>query len=267
MLSEYLTEKYAGILSEEDVNLLFKTLIKVLGNNRSRAARECGVTDKATYDWETANYIKLGTKRKVLRASLTHNYLSAIEFLLQKSKDRNLDLLETIFSTLYADGLEANTKEEFNDKLRRFEEIRSRNIGLIQDGLQREVLEMSMALKTKAEQFGIAPKPATIKDYSGEEILNLISMIGNLYSENPIQAEIAAEKDFRLPITIMKPIITTFKTLSLGKIGKVSDTEEQVSEFKPHTFFEPQTRIFHSINFLQTPNEFGGMIYEGPTSA
>ncbi len=267
IMSEYLAEKYAGILTEEDVNLLFNEIMKELGNNRSRAAKACRVTDKATYDWENAAYIKLGTKRKVLRASLENNFLNTVEFLLDKSKDRNLDLLETIFSTLYSDGLGAGTKDEFNSKLRRFEQLKSINSGLIQDGLQKEVLEMSMALKVKAKEFGVIPKPVAIKDYSGEELLNMISLIGDLYSEDPLQAETIAERDFGLPLNIFRPIIRTFKILTSTKLEKVSVAAERGSEIQPPDFSGPNPFGSHSYMSQSIQYKPGGLSCEGVTSA
>ena len=151
LLSNYITDKYAGMLTEEDVALLFNLLAKEVGDNRSEAARECGLTGKATYDWENAAYVKLGTKKKVLEASLKGNFLGTVEYLLSRSTDSSQDLLRTILATLYSNALESLSPEDFKSAYTKFEQIRTRHIGMIRDEIQVEVTDMAIALREKAE--------------------------------------------------------------------------------------------------------------------
>jgi hypothetical protein len=225
-LSNYITDKYAGILTEEDVAVLFSLLAKELGENRSEAARQCGLTGKATYDWENAAYVKLGTKKKVLEASLKKNFLGTVEYLFGRSTDSNLDLLRTILSTLYANALEASSVEEFKSTFAKFEITRTRNLGMIRDGIQTEVTDMTTLLRDRAAELGIPTETKSIKEFSAEEMLHAVQIIGHVYSENPIQAETFAEKDVGLPTDALKPIIETFKNLCFTRNIQTNATDE-----------------------------------------
>jgi hypothetical protein len=212
-LSNYLAEKYAGMLTEEDVGILFNLLAETLDGNRSEAARQCGLTGKATYDWQNASYVKLSTKNKVLQASLTCNFIDTVEYLLSRSSDRTLDLLRTILENLYANALESAAPEQFANAYTNFEKVRTSHLGLIRDSIQSEVSEMMMPLREKAVTFGIVIEPKSINDFSSQELLNVIHIIGQLYSENPLQAQEFAEKEIGLPSQTVKSIIETFKNL------------------------------------------------------
>lgn len=212
-MNSYITDKYAGMLTEEDVANLFNSLAKQLGENRSEAARRCGLTGKATYDWEGVAYVKLGTKKKVLEASLKEDFLSTVEYLLGRSSNRSLDLLRTILSTLYANALEATAADEFKAILTKFEAIRMTHRGMIKDGIYDEIADMSSMLRNKASDLGIPLEAKAINDFSAEEMINAVQLIGHMYAENPAQAETFALKDLDLPVDALKPVIQTFKNL------------------------------------------------------
>lgn len=188
-MKSYITDKYAGMLTENDVENLFNLLVANLGGNRSEAARKCGITGKATYDWVGAAYVKLGTKEKVLEASLRTNFLETVEYLLNQSTDRNLDLLRTTLGTFYADALEAPSQNDFKNDFEKFEAIRTRHQGLIRDGIYNEVANMTTSLRDKAEELGLPLQPKAMNDLSAEELLNVIQLVGQIYVENPTQAE------------------------------------------------------------------------------
>lgn len=216
-MNSYITDKYAGMLTEEDVGSLFDSLAKQLGGNRSEAARRCGLTGKATYDWEQATYVKLETKKKVLEASLRENFLATVEYLLIQSSNKSLDLLRTILSTLYANALEAASPNEFKTMLDKFEEIRIAHRGLIRDRINDEIADMSSMLKNKASDLGFSLAAKSISDFSAEEMINAVQLVGHLYAENPVQAETFALKDLDLPVDALKPVIETFQNLCFVK--------------------------------------------------
>jgi hypothetical protein len=212
-LNSYITDKYAGMLTEDDVANLFDVLVKKLSGNRSEAARRCGLTGKATYDWEGAAYVKLGTKKKVLEASLREIFLETVEYLVGRSTNRTLDLLRTILSTLYANALEATSRNEFKNAFAKFETIRVGHQGMIKDGIRDEAADMTSLLRKKASELGVPLEERTMNEFSGEEMINAIQLIGHVYVENPMEAETFAEKDLGLPSDVLKPIIQTFKSL------------------------------------------------------
>ena len=225
-MNKYITDKYAGMLTEEDVAFLFNSLAKELGDNRSEAARQCGVTGKATYDWDEAAYVKLGTKKKVLSASLRSNFLGTAEYLFNRSTDRSVDLLRTILSTLYANALEAASIDDFKTAFAKFESIRTRHLGMIRDGIQNEVTDMTTFLKDKAKELEVPISAKRINEFSAEETLNAIQLIGHVYSENPIQAEVFAKQDVGIPEDFLKPVIETFRNLCLVRNVQTNATDE-----------------------------------------
>lgn len=216
-MSNYLAEKYAGMLTEEDVGILFNLLAGSFDGNRSEAARQCGLTGKATYDWQSASYVKLGTKNKVLQASLTCNFIETVEYLLSRNSDRTLDLLRTILENLYANALESVDSDQFTRAYTNFEKVRTSHLGLIRDSIQSEVSEMMTPLREKAITFGIAVEPKSINDFSSQEFLNVLNIIGQIYAENPLHAQEFAEKEIGLPSQTVKPIIETFKNLCFAR--------------------------------------------------
>ncbi len=212
-MSLYIADTYAPLLSEEDVSILFNLLAKKLNNNRSRAARTCGLTGKATYDWERTSYVKLGTKKKVLEASLRENFLCTMQYLLNMSNERNQDLLQNILSSLYADAQEATTPDCFKQALAQFDTIRQHNLGKIRDGLQAEVTDMTQSLQNKAAELGVSVPQKSIEEFSAAEILRIFAIIGQTYSKDPAEAEVLAQKTIQLPSNVAKPILHTFKLL------------------------------------------------------
>lgn len=210
---DYITEKYAGMLNEADVGILFNLLTRELGENRSEAARQCGLTGKATYDWGEATYVKLGTKKKVLQASLKKNFLPTLEYLFKRSAERSEDLLHTILSTLYADAIEAVSKEEFEVAVNKFKLLQMNNQGIINDGIRDEVIDMGSLMRDKASELTVPFRAKTIHEMLPEEIVNVIQTVGQLYVENPSEAELFAERDLTLPEEFLKPLMQTFRKL------------------------------------------------------
>lgn len=212
-MSSYIGEKYAAILTEEDVGNLFNALVKKLGN-RSEAARQCGLTGKATYDWEETKYVKLQTKRKVLEACLKNDFPETIEYLLSRSSERTVDVLRTVLSTIYADAVEADSREELEVILDKFEALKIRHRGLIRDTIEDEVSDMENRLCEKAQRSGVPLRRKPIEDLSAKELLDQLPMITHFYLENPLEAENFAREDLVLPEEALKPIFQTFRDLT-----------------------------------------------------
>ena len=234
-MRSYITDKYAGMLTEDDVENLFNLLVAKLGGNRSEAARQCGLTGKATYDWVGAAYVKLGTKQKVLEASLRTNFPETVEYLLNQSTDRNLDLLRTILGTFYANVLESTSQNDFKSGFEKFESIRTKHLGLIRDGIYNEVADMATSLRDKAEELGLPLQPKATNELSAEELVNAVQLVGRIYVENPVQAETLAAKEIGLPLDAMKPIIATFQNLCFTREMQTNTIADFHGRTKPRT--------------------------------
>lgn len=245
-MATYITDKYAGMLTEEDVANLFNLLVTKLNNNRSEAARRCGLTSKATYDWEDTTYVKLGTKKKVLNTVLTETFLETIEYLLGRSADRSLDLLRTILSTLYANAIEAGSQNDFVATLTRFETIQKRYQGMIRDGIHDEVADMLSLLRKRALDLGLPLRTKSISEFSVEELVDAIQIVGHLYIENPSEAEMFAARDLGLPIDVLKPVIQTFGNLCFARqvqtsaIGETHKVKQELSVAVTGSFWPPE---------------------------
>lgn len=160
-MSNYIVDSYAGVLTKGDVLQLFDGLVTTLGGNRSEAARRIDVTNKATYDWKNAKYIKFDTKCKVLSATLELNFLKTIEFLLIRSGDRTVDILRTVCNAIFNEAMETESKSLFSNLIEKFDTIRHLYRGLVIDRLNDEVSEMLFALESKANTLGL-PFPKSL---------------------------------------------------------------------------------------------------------
>lgn len=221
-LDSYIADKYSRILTKEDVNQLFNKLTEKLQGNRSEAARQCGLTGKATYDWEKAGYVKLETKRKVLEVCLNNDFLETIEYLLSRSSERTVDILRTILSTIYAEAIETNSREQFRVLLNKFDALKIRYRGLIRDQIEKEVAEMTWLLGKKALELEMPLRKRPIADLSAQELLEAIRLIGSLYAENPTEAKRFAIEDLGIPLETLETILPTFKELSYMKEVEVA---------------------------------------------
>jgi len=223
----YITDKYAVILTKDDVGQLFNALVLMLHGNRSEAARQCDLTGKTTYDWEKAEYVKLETKRKVLEACLKMDFLGTTEYLLERSSERTLDVLRTILSTIYTEAVETDFKDQFTTLLNRFLTLRSKHRGLIRDNILDETEDMLSMLKHKASELE-APIPIkSIEDMSAKELLDVFPLITDTYLKNPQEAP-AIARALDLPLESIEMLWSTFEKFHL--IGEsVSQAELLIS--------------------------------------
>jgi len=211
-LNTYIGEKYAAIMTKEDVGNLFNALVKKFGNH-SEAARRCGLTGKATYDWKEVGFVKLRTKRKVLEACLTDDFLGTIEYLLNRNNERTVDVLRTILSTIYADAVETESKEELENLFDKFLALKLRYRGLVRDTIEDEVSDMENLLRERSQRLGGSLREKSIDDFSARELLSDLGIVGHLYIGNPMEAESFAKNNLSLPGDAVKPILQAFREL------------------------------------------------------
>ena len=211
-LPSYIADRYAGILTREDVGQLFNLLIEKLHGNRSEATRQCGLTGKATYDWEKASYVKLTTKRKVLETCLRIDFLGSVEYLLKRSSERTIDVLRTILSTIHVEAIETNSKEQFITLIGKFNTLRIQYRGLINDKIMDEVADMLWMLRLKARELELPEPPKSIEDVSAKELLEVIPLMGDMYLDNP-QGAPAVAKTLDLPPESVEMLWSTFEKL------------------------------------------------------
>jgi hypothetical protein len=212
-MDSYIAEKYAEMLTKTDLKNVFDKIVQKLDGNRTKAARYCGLTTKATYDWEKAGFVKLETKQKVLQKLLEMSYLGTVEYLLNRSTERTGDLLHTALTTIYADAIEATGKESFLASFNHFQQFKMKHRGLIRDQVEFEIADMSAFLEEKALEFGIMRPNRLIEDMSAPELLGNFQLMGKYYGENPSKAEHFALEELGLPWATIEPIIHTFENV------------------------------------------------------
>jgi len=199
-MSSRIAEKYADLLTMEDVVRLFKLLEKKVGN-KVDAAKMCGLERKTTYGWDTTKEIRLRTKKKVLTALIENLTEETLDFITERSVDTSADVLRTYLSALYERAMDE--REDTLNFLRlasRFEETKQKYAGMIVDRLEVEVGNMSTLFPEKARELGTTFKvsPINVLRFSQLSMLipNLIKTISSTYPYIP-DSEIA--KFFNLP--------------------------------------------------------------------
>lgn len=225
----YITEKYAGILTKEDVVQLFNRMTEKLQGNRSEAIRQCGLTGKATYDWEKAKYVKLGTKQKVLEACLGINFLDTTEYLLDRSNDRTVDILRTFISKIYMDAIETESKGQFRIMFKKFSTSMKKHQGLIKDQIEDEVADMSWLMRQKASELDLPVPEKTIEDMSLKEWLGVFPVIVDTYVKDPQESQLMAET-LDLPRKSIEILWSSFEKLKSVELTTQVNSEYAVAE-------------------------------------
>lgn len=151
----YLAEKYAHLLSKDDVLDLFEQLEEVFKGNLSEACRKCGIQRKTRYDWISARSLKLSTKKKILKAMIETNPEKALDFLLTHSKGTSVELLSTYLSHIYSRAMsEIFDPRPFVNSVKKFEKVKRENVGLIWE-LEEELGEMTYNIREKAKALKV----------------------------------------------------------------------------------------------------------------
>jgi len=216
MMYEYITDSFAGILTKGDVVVLFNELIEHYKENRSRAARKVGVTPATTYGWEHAKYIKHGTKKKVLKALLECRHLIALEYLLNRTNDRQTDILRTMLMSLHNEAVTTDTQERFREAYRNFEEVRRHFRGTIRDHIEEEVAEMIHSIEERALELGVPISEPSIDDLTAKDLVDTLPLIMIEYRNNQRNPTEAA-RNLRLPENSIQTFWNTFNSMRTTK--------------------------------------------------
>ena len=154
-MSEVIVERYASILSPQDVRQLFNRLEENVGS-RLEAAKLCGLERKTVYDWEKTGDIKLRTKKKVLTALVENLVDETLEFMTGRSFETSVDILRIYLSALYETAVsEEISKTAFQQLVSKFEEAKKQYPGLIIGHLEPEIENMLRSLSEKAAALEI----------------------------------------------------------------------------------------------------------------
>lgn len=199
-MSSIIAEKYADLLTMEDVVELFKLLEKKVGN-KVEAAKICGLERRTTYGWDTTSEIRLRTKKKVLTALIENLTEETLDFITERSVDTSADILRTYLSALYEKAMdEREDPINFLRLASRFEETKRKYSGVIVDRLEIEVGNMETLFPEKASELGTTFKvlPTNVLKFS-ELSMFIPSLIKTISSTSPYIPDREVAKFFNLP--------------------------------------------------------------------
>jgi len=209
---DYIVDSFAGVLTKGDVVALFNELVDHYSGNRSRAAREIGVTPATTYGWQDVNYIKHDTKKKVLKAIFEHRHLVAFEYLLGRASDKQTDILRTVLIDLFNKAIVAEEPEEFREVYLKYEEIRTHFRGTIRDHIEEEVSEMNYSIGERADELGVTIFEPSIDDLTARNLIDTLPLIVMEYRTN-LSNPAEAARNLRLPIESVQTFWSTFGSM------------------------------------------------------
>jgi hypothetical protein len=206
-LSSLLAEKFADILTGNDVLELFKRLEESLGSLRKAASR-CDLQRKTIYDWERTRNLKLPTKRKVLRTLLETNTEETLEYMVKRSSETTVELLSTYLTTLCECAAEPDIDQaQFQFLMERFERVREENASIIVDKLETEVANMlsilenrAVALKTSYESH--PPRVAKLAHLA----MIMPTVMSEIHKEYPFSGGLRLSRQLNLPLEFVDSV-------------------------------------------------------------
>jgi hypothetical protein len=230
-MSNYIVEKYAEFLSSEDLINLFRYLEKEYGSVL-KAASACGIETKTYYDWRDTHYLKLPTKRKVLKAALEKNPDETLEFVMKRLMEANRELFFVHVSTVYEMAAKEMDSQKLASLLRRFDSLRQEYASLTVNHLEGEIGDFCSHLVSHAADIGLEwyPEPmqfvATrkleqIMPILKEEMNNITdaSEIPNMSTRLGVPLPILSiifeyqQRSETLPVKIVNPPFATYQIL------------------------------------------------------
>ena len=207
-MSSIIAEKYANLLSVEDIVWLFELLEKAVGN-KVEAARICGLERKTTYDWETTKEVRLSTKKKVL-AALTENLPEeTLDFMTERSVQASVDILRTYLFAIYEKAMNEKNATNFLRRASKFEDTKQKYAGLITGYLEIEVGNMSELLPEKADELRVTFKPLPLQMVRLSDFTKLLpNLMKTISIASPTAPRIEIAKIFNISSEFVETIST-----------------------------------------------------------
>lgn len=233
----YLAEKYAHILTKDDILQLFKTLEKAYGSI-SKATKEIGIQRKTTYDWSETGDVKLKTKIKILESSITIKPDYTLNFLLERSEERASEILYVMLTRLFERAMnEKMGPRDFLAVSKKLERLRKRHAGLIFEHLEEEVEDMSRFIQQRSFDLNVNLPPVAIETMKSTQVLEILPTIAKSIPEIQTPAgylEIARARNVPLELVT---ISSTVLQMARARFAEERERETAVSPaedvFKP----------------------------------
>lgn len=229
----YLAERYAHLLSKEDVLELFQDLVKAYEENISEACRKCGIQRKTVYDWIRARSLRLSTKKKVLKALIETEPERTLDFLLTRSKEITVELLSINLSNVYAKAMaEGISRRSFIGAVKKFEDIKNRHIGLLWE-LEEELADMTYHIRERASTLNVALPAESVDTIRPSHMLEMVPAVVDAISRQGFRSfsELATnlnvpEKLVRVMSEVIKIPIRGVLSTETTQVGLPSDIDK-----------------------------------------
>lgn len=216
----YLAERYAHLLSKEDVLELFQDLEEACGS-LSEACRKCGIQRKTRYDWINARSLKLSTKQKVLKALMEIRPEKTLDFLLTRSKEITVELLSISLSTIYAKAMaEGISPGSFINAVKKFEGIKNKHAGLIRE-LEEELGDMTHFIRERALTLNVSLPAESIDTIKPSHMLEMIPVVVDAISRRGLRSFSELATDLNVPEKLVQVMSDAIK-IPIGMLRAVT---------------------------------------------
>lgn len=221
----YLADKYAHLLSKDDLLELFSILERKCGST-SEACRKCGIQRKTRYDWEGTASVRLSTSRKVLRAFIGNMPDETMAFLLSRSKEIAVELLSLNLSSSYSHAMEKGiTRRRFNNAVRRFEELRSEHAGLAWE-LGEEIGDMIYHLRERASILNVPLPTESMEVIRPQSVLEMIPAVIDALGRQGFQSPQRLAASLHTPLVLVQAVYDAARMLVPGATTEIPTSSQ-----------------------------------------
>lgn len=162
-MSRYIVNRYSGLLTDDSAIELFKKITEIDGGI-AQAARDCGISRKAVYDWDVIeNEIKLETKQRILSKALELFPDYSLKYLSGRSYEDLLDILQSYFDFLYQKALKQKDGLEFIRIVQSLQDQVNAYAGITYGRLDYKISDMFMVLQEYGKTLKTDWKPKLIQ--------------------------------------------------------------------------------------------------------
>ena len=158
-MSTYIVDNFSEVLTQEDISDLFERLQASAGS-LAKAAELCKLERKTVYDWEKTGYVKLSTKRKVLKALLENLSKPTLGFITRRTYNRAQEAFRIYLSTIYEHCVTETKPSSFLREVAEFESVIKEYKALAQNLWRDELPQMLYELSRHAQELGTDWKTA-----------------------------------------------------------------------------------------------------------
>ena len=208
-----IVEKYANYADSDGIISLYDKFEKSLENNRTLAAKECGLTKASVYGWESRKEdLKHSTKVKILETLIEKLPLETFHYLTDKLYSASSETLLAYLSTLYEQSFDTKNENEFLKTVNIFEKMVEEYGGLIYKNRDLEVnkLFLKMNYFAKSKNYQWTPHQTILLEYESVRLLIPRIVASWFYSSLPQTPEELAKRTM-LPIDIVRETYDEFK--------------------------------------------------------